>query len=60
LEDAFEDLKDLAEKSGAPPGIELLRIRPSENTILFGMPGMREKIEDGSYPPPPPPPREEQ
>jgi hypothetical protein len=55
FEDAFEILKGLAEESGAPSGIELLRIRLSENTILVGLPGMKEEIEKGTFPPPPRP-----
>eukprot|EP00591_Stephanopyxis_turris_P000121 CAMPEP_0195519980 /NCGR_PEP_ID=MMETSP0794_2-20130614/15874_1 /TAXON_ID=515487 /ORGANISM="Stephanopyxis turris, Strain CCMP 815" /LENGTH=164 /DNA_ID=CAMNT_0040649241 /DNA_START=160 /DNA_END=654 /DNA_ORIENTATION=+ len=52
LEDVFEIVTKLAEEAGAPEGIELLRIRPSENTILFGMPGLSERIEKGEFPPP--------
>ena len=52
LDEAFDVLRDLAEKSGAPEGIELLHTRKSDNTILFGKPGMTDLIEKGVYPPP--------
>ena len=42
----------LAEASGAPEGIELLRVRPSENTFMCGLPGTSKQIEAGEYPPP--------
>ncbi|CAB9497266.1 expressed unknown protein [Seminavis robusta] len=53
LEKAFEDIRSLAEESGAPEGIELLRIRDREKVILFGMPGTMERVERGDFPPPP-------
>ena len=52
LEEAFDVLRILAEQKGAPKGMELLQCRKSDNTILFGMPGMTERIENGQYPPP--------
>ena len=57
FEDAFCVLRDLAKGAGASPGIELLRIRSSENTILIGQPGTLDRIRSGDFPPPPPPPR---
>lgn len=60
LGEVFNQLKELAEKSGAPSGIELIRIRPSDNTIMFGSCGLSEKIVNGDYPPPPPPPPTEE
>jgi len=56
LEDAFEEIKSLAEKSGKIKGIELIHIRPSDNMILFGLEGTLALINAGDYPPPPPPP----
>jgi RNA-binding protein YhbY len=59
LENAFNALRDLAEESGAPKGIEMVQARDGEHTIMFGMPGTIEGIELGTFPPPPPPPRPE-
>lgn len=59
LDTAFETLRELAEQSGAPQGMELLQAREGENTILLGMPGTLQKLEQGTFPPPPSPPREE-
>jgi RNA-binding protein YhbY len=56
LEAAFEQIRDLAQESGAPEGIEMVQHRVSENTILFGRPGTLALIEKGEFPPPPPPP----
>jgi RNA-binding protein YhbY len=56
LQVAFEQIRDLAQESGAPAGIELVQMREGENTILFGMPGTLARIEQGEFPPPPPPP----
>jgi RNA-binding protein YhbY len=56
LEVAFEQIRDLAEESGAPKGIEMVQKRDKENTILFGVPGTLARIEAGDFPPPPPPP----
>jgi RNA-binding protein YhbY len=56
LEVAFEQIRDLAQESGAPKGIELVQKRDKENTILFGVPGTLARIEQGDFPPPPPPP----
>lgn len=51
LDAAFEHLRDLAEQSGAPKGIELLQVREDDKMILFGLPGTRERIEKGEFPP---------
>jgi len=56
LETAFAQIVELAEESGAPAGIEMVQVRQTENTILFGMPGTLAKIEKGEFPPAPPPP----
>ena len=56
LDVAFEQIRDLAQESGAPEGIELVQKRDKENTILFGVPGTLARIEAGDFPPPPPPP----
>ena len=54
LDTAFAQLVQLAEESGAVKGIELLQARDGkEKTILFGMPGTRERIKGGDFPPPP-------
>ncbi len=53
MENAFEALKGLAVESGAPAGIEMVQVRECEKTILFGMPGIMEKIERDEFPPPP-------
>ena len=55
LNEAFEHIRKSAEKAGAAHGMELLRVRPSENTLLVGLKGMKDKILDGDFPPPPPP-----
>jgi hypothetical protein len=34
----------------------MIQMREKDRTILFGLPGTIEKVEDGSFPPPPPPP----
>merc|ERR1719491_2902211 len=51
LVQAYEIMRKLAEEKGASPGIELLHIRKSENVIMLGKMGMKEKIESGVYPP---------
>jgi len=56
MENAVKILRDLAVKSGASPNIEIIQMREKDRTILFGLPGTSEKIQDGSFPPPPPPP----
>lgn len=53
LEDAFESIKDLAEKSGNMKGIECIHIRPSDNIIMFGKPGAMDAIRAGEFPPAP-------
>ncbi|KAL7541461.1 hypothetical protein ACHAXR_010939 [Thalassiosira sp. AJA248-18] len=58
LESAFDALKQLAVDSGAGDGIELIHIRTSDNTIMFGIEGALDKIDNGDFPPPPPPPKE--
>jgi hypothetical protein len=50
LEESFENLKRLAEASGAIEGIELLRTRPSENVFMCGVKGTLQLIEKGEYP----------
>ena len=52
LEDAFEEIKGLAEKGGKISGIELIHIRPSDNVIMFGKEGTHELIRTGQFPPP--------
>jgi len=56
MENAVQILRDLAVESGASQNIEIIQMREKDRTILFGLPGTSEKIEDGSFPPPPPPP----
>jgi hypothetical protein len=56
LTNAFEVLRDYAVQAGSPSDLELLQIRPSEKTILFGLPGTADKIRRKEFPPPPPPP----
>jgi len=53
LEEAFVQLRDLAQESGAPEGIEMLQAREAEKIILFGMPGTAAKIQAGEFPPQP-------
>ena len=60
LEQAFTSLRDLAVESGASQSIELIEMKQNERTIIFGLPGTKGKIKDGSFPPPPPPPYERQ
>ena len=60
LEEAFDALKQLAEQSGASSDLECIHTRPSENTILFGLPGTLSNIQSGDFPPPPPPPKQEE
>lgn len=56
MENAVQILRDLAVESGASQNIEIIQMREKDRTILFGLPGTIEKVEDGSFPPPPPPP----
>jgi RNA-binding protein YhbY len=56
LQQAFEQLCQLAEENGAPPGIELIQTREGENIMMFGWPGTMKRIQDGEFPLPPPPP----
>jgi RNA-binding protein YhbY len=58
LRSAFEHLRQLAEESGATPGMELVQARNAEKIILLGLPGTVEQIERGTFPPVPPPPYE--
>ena len=37
--------------------MELLQVRVNERILLVGLPGTKQRIQDGTYPPPPPPPR---
>ena len=60
LEQAFTSLRDLAVESGASQSIELIEMKQNERTIIFGLPGTKGKIQDGSFPPPPPPPYKRQ
>jgi RNA-binding protein YhbY len=50
---AFETLSALAKQAGMADELELLHVRTSENIILVGAKGMREKIESNEFPPPP-------
>ena len=59
LESASDVLKQLAIDSGADADIELIHIRNSDNTIMFGSAGSLEMIDNGAFPPPPPISREE-
>lgn len=52
LQEAFEQLRALAEESGAPKGIEMLQARESDKTILFGWPGTTKRIQNGEFPVP--------
>lgn len=54
LDKAYETLRDLAIESGASEGIELIQMRDKDRTIMFGLPGTLENVENGSFPPPPP------
>mmetsp|Transcript_1199 Transcript_1199/g.2601 ORF Transcript_1199/g.2601 Transcript_1199/m.2601 type:complete len:166 (-) Transcript_1199:1436-1933(-) len=56
LDKAYETLRDLAIESGASADIELIQMRDKDRTIMFGLPGTLENVENGSFPPPPPPP----
>lgn len=53
LEKAYERVRELAVESGASPDIELLQMRESDRTIMFGLPGTLENIRNGSFPPAP-------
>ena len=55
LDHVFITLKEQAEKSGAPQGMELLMSKSSANTLLIGLPGSLTRIQKGDFPPPPPP-----
>jgi RNA-binding protein YhbY len=59
LEEAFKQLRKLAEEHGAPQGIELLQAREADKVILFGWPGTRSRIELGEFPLPEPEPEPE-
>lgn len=50
LQEAFVQLRALAEENGAPAGIELLQARDSEKIILFGLPGTLQRIKDNEFP----------
>jgi RNA-binding protein YhbY len=52
LETAFEILRDLAVESGASPDLECLQCRKSERILFIGLPGTRQRIEQGDFPPP--------
>ena len=56
---AYETLRGLAIESGASEGIELIQMRDKDRTIMFGLPGTLENVENGSFPPPPPPPKDD-
>jgi RNA-binding protein YhbY len=51
LIEAFDSIRNLAVDAGASPHIELLQARDGDHTILFGLPGTREKIRNGEFPP---------
>ena len=59
LDKAYETLRDLAIESGASEGIELIQMRDKDRTIMFGLPGTLENVENGTFPPPPPPPKDD-
>ena len=59
LDNAYETLRDLAIESGASEGIELIQMRDKDRTIMFGLPGTLENVENGTFPPPPPPPKDD-
>ena len=50
LEEAFEQLKILTENAGADKGVELLRSRPSDSTVMIGASGIRDLIQKGEFP----------
>merc|ERR1712194_469214 len=54
LEKAYVRLRNLAIESGASNDIELIQMREKDRTIMFGLPGTMENVENGSFPPPPP------
>ena len=60
LDKAYETLRDLAIESGASNSIELIQMREKDRTIMFGLPGTLENVENGSFPPPPPAPEEDE
>mmetsp|Transcript_5185 Transcript_5185/g.6038 ORF Transcript_5185/g.6038 Transcript_5185/m.6038 type:complete len:173 (-) Transcript_5185:216-734(-) len=51
FDENFKTLARYANDAGAPDGIEYLHSKKSSRIILFGMPGISEKIEAGSFPP---------
>ena len=51
LEDVFETLKSTVDKSEDCPGVELIHVRNSENTILIGKKGTMDDIREGKFPP---------
>lgn len=53
LENAFEAMKELTEKTGKMKNIELIQFRNSENVVMFGIPGAMGLILEGSFPPAP-------
>jgi RNA-binding protein YhbY len=53
LQEAAQALKDLAIENAAPVDIEIIQLRESEKTVLYGSPGTRQQCEDGMFPPPP-------
>jgi hypothetical protein len=53
LLDLYALLREYSVQSGASPDLELLQVRPSEQTLLIGLPGTLSKIEQGTFPPPP-------
>jgi hypothetical protein len=50
----YEHLREYSVQSGASPDLELLQVRPSEQTLLIGLPGTLSKMEHGTFPLPPP------
>lgn len=57
LDEAFAQLAAAATARGAPAALELLQARSSDAILLIGLPGTRERIEEGTFPPKPKPPR---
>lgn len=51
LEHAYERLRELAIESGASQDIELIQMREKDRTVMFGLPGTLENVQNGSFPP---------
>mmetsp|Transcript_5230 Transcript_5230/g.7069 ORF Transcript_5230/g.7069 Transcript_5230/m.7069 type:complete len:188 (-) Transcript_5230:181-744(-) len=50
LEEVFYQLKEYTENAGSSKGVELLRVRPSDSTIMVGSAGLSELISQGEFP----------